>query len=188
MNRKRKTQDEHELEKDAKKGAPPRPPVVEITIDKAVIKGYHIFRLRPLMGLRMNVVAEPDNQHDKHALAVFMPPLEKIPTDQHDVVTDTKRRTVVRDIAEKCVGHLPASLSSILNQLSSAGEVEEITCVAIGLPRRSFWPWPEAVQKGGGAVVPCQIHLQVVDKERATAALRAAFNDMGPEKEVLNVL
>ncbi|XP_078676588.1 uncharacterized protein LOC144913647 [Branchiostoma floridae x Branchiostoma belcheri] len=136
----------------------------------------------------MNVVLEHNNQHDKNAMAVIMPALGQIPPDQHDVVTDTKRGIKVRDIAETSIGHLPASLSAILCGMVSDGEVAAMTCVATGPPRQSFWPWPKAGQKGGGAVIPCKVHLQVKNKETAMAALRSAFQNLGPEKEVLTLL
>ncbi|KAI8487299.1 hypothetical protein Bbelb_350970 [Branchiostoma belcheri] len=57
----------------------------------------------PLLGLRINVVAEPDNPLDKDAMVVVMPPLHKIPT------ADAKRSTAARHIAGKWIGRLLAS-------------------------------------------------------------------------------
>ncbi|XP_066285498.1 uncharacterized protein [Branchiostoma lanceolatum] len=190
MDRKRKSENS-ELKQRKKRASSPPPPeesALEITISNAVIKGYHIYQRRPLIGLRLNVVSEHDNQHDKNAMAVFMPALGQIPVDQHDLVTDVKRRLTVRQIAGTSVGHLPASLASILSRMVSDGEVTAMTCVATGPPRRSFWPWPEAGQKGGGPLIPCQVHVQVKDKGKAMATLGAAFSDLGPEKTVLTLL
>ncbi|XP_019646829.1 PREDICTED: uncharacterized protein LOC109487283 [Branchiostoma belcheri] len=182
--------------KSASSSSPPTMPdpsaaqgAIEITVDGVVIKGYHIFRRRPLLGLRMKVVPEPDNPMDKDALVVVMPPLDSIPTADHDVVTDTKRSTTVRHIAGKWIGRLPAGLSTILRRMKAEGEVAELTCVATGEPRQSFAPWPMPGQKGGGAVIPCKLHVQVTDRERAIAALKSAFeSDLGPEKAALVIV
>ncbi|KAI8493909.1 hypothetical protein Bbelb_282560 [Branchiostoma belcheri] len=52
----------------------------------------------------------------------------------------------------------------------------------------SISTWPKAGQKGGGAVIPCKIRVQVKDKGKTLAALMAAFSDFGPEKTVLTLL
>ncbi|KAI8493027.1 hypothetical protein Bbelb_290310 [Branchiostoma belcheri] len=52
----------------------------------------------------------------------------------------------------------------------------------------SAWPIGKAGQKGGGAVIPCKIRVQVKDKGKTLAALMAAFSDFGPEKTVLTLL
>ncbi|KAI8493061.1 hypothetical protein Bbelb_290650 [Branchiostoma belcheri] len=177
--------------KSASSSSPPHMPdssaaqdATEITVDGVVIKGS-------LLGLRMKVVPEPDNPLYKDAMVVVMPPLDSIPTAYHDVVTDTKRSTTVRLIAGKWIGRLPAGLSTILQKMRAEGEVAELTCVATGEPRQSLAPWPMPGQKGGGAVIPCKLHVQVtnVNKERAIAALKSAFeSDLGPEKAALVIV
>ncbi|XP_066297043.1 uncharacterized protein [Branchiostoma lanceolatum] len=160
----------------------------EVTVDGAVIKGYHIFRRRPMLGMRLPVQPEPDNALDGDAMVVMMPSLANIKTEDLDVVTDRKRSTKVRDIAGKVVGRVPMGLSAILSRMKSAGELAEITCVATGEPRKSFAPWPMPGEKGGGVVIPCKLHLQVTNRERTIEALRATFqSDLGPEKDALSV-
>ncbi|XP_066268106.1 uncharacterized protein [Branchiostoma lanceolatum] len=168
-------------------GSPSRD-AMEITIDGVVIKGYHKFKRRPPMGLRMSVVPEPDNPYDPNALTVEMPGLEDLPAQVRNVVTDPKRGTTVKSLAGKCIGRLPGSLASVLSHMSSEIELEGMTCVAKGPPCPSFFPWPLMHQKGGGAVIPCELHVRAThNKERAMAKLQEGFGDMGPEKAVLTL-
>ncbi|XP_078679500.1 uncharacterized protein LOC144915128 [Branchiostoma floridae x Branchiostoma belcheri] len=161
-----------------------------VTIDNVVIKGYHVFKRRPLLGLNMDVVRDYNNSHDKDALLVTMPALEKIPTDQHDVVTDDKRGTTVKAIAGKTVGRLPCGLASILARKLNSADVYGMTCVATGLPRQSFAPWPKPERRRGGAVIPCEVCLEVRlrDKDAVKASLKEEIDQqLGPEKAALNV-
>ncbi|KAI8490554.1 hypothetical protein Bbelb_318220 [Branchiostoma belcheri] len=77
-----------------------------------------IFRRRRLLGLRTNVVAEPDNPLDKDAMVVVMPPLNNIPS------ANAKRSTAARHIAGKWIGRLLAGLSTILSRMKANNQNE----------------------------------------------------------------
>ncbi|KAI8490489.1 hypothetical protein Bbelb_317570 [Branchiostoma belcheri] len=62
--------------------------------------------------------------------------------------------------------------------------------VATGLPRQSFAPWPKPERRGGGAVIPCEVCLEVRlrDKDAVKASLKEEIDQqLGPEKAALNV-
>ncbi|KAI8503704.1 hypothetical protein Bbelb_186750 [Branchiostoma belcheri] len=83
---------------------------IEITVDGVVIKGYHIFRLSPLL----RVVPGPDNPLDKDAMVVVMSPLDSIPTADHDVVTDISLSTEC--MSPSTAGNRKDRLEEIHNQ------------------------------------------------------------------------
>ncbi|KAI8481588.1 hypothetical protein Bbelb_406880 [Branchiostoma belcheri] len=203
MDRKRKADGDEEDVRGGKKtapnGSPPYLPdafgqddgaLAIITIENVVIKGYHAFKRRPLQGLEMFVMREYDNPLDENAFVVQMPALSIIPADKHDVVTDEKRGTTVRSIAGKVVGRLPAGLGQVLAVMEKDGTYSGAMCAATGPPRQSFPPWPAPGEKGGGAVIPCEVYVEVClkDKESIMAMLREAVDvHMSAVKDVVRI-
>eukprot|EP00058_Branchiostoma_floridae_P019977 XP_002605467.1 hypothetical protein BRAFLDRAFT_74281 [Branchiostoma floridae] len=197
--RKRKADDDGSEDKSGgKKAFPDSPPHMPdrgsndaldvITIDGIVIKGYHVFKRRPLQGLEMKVMREYDNPYDRNAFVVKMPDLSSIPADQHHVVTDEKRGTTVRSIAGEIIGRLPAGLCRILADME--GTYRRAMCVATGPPRASFAPWPKPSNRGGGAVVPGKVYLEVNRREKASivAQLRGAVElHMSTVQQVIGI-
>lgn len=67
----------------------------EVWIKNSVIKGYHVYEIRPPMNLtdsptRLPVDLEYTNITDQHASLVWIPELTYFPTDLHNVTTDEK--------------------------------------------------------------------------------------------------
>ncbi len=82
----------------------PRP----IRINWAV-KGYHVFHIRPPVHLALDVIPEPQNRYDPHAMGVFIPnnPNLLAPEVQH--------------LAGRQVGRVPANLCRCLSLLQNGG-------------------------------------------------------------------
>ena len=49
--------------------------MIKVVVSKAVIKGYHIFRIRPSPLLDLQVTKEYGNKHDKYACLIWVPEL-----------------------------------------------------------------------------------------------------------------
>ncbi|XP_078608065.1 uncharacterized protein LOC144880005 isoform X2 [Branchiostoma floridae x Branchiostoma japonicum] len=162
-----------------------------ITMENLVIKGYHYFRRRPLLGFNMDVVREWDNPYDKDAFLVRMPHLANIPADKHDLVTDAKRGLTVRSIAGKDIGRLPAGLCKILAELDRDGVLTDPTCVATGPPEPSFVPWPAPSDRGGGVVVRCKVLIDVHARDRQAIVetlWEGVDRHMSDVKSVVNIV
>ncbi|CAH1778670.1 unnamed protein product, partial [Owenia fusiformis] len=78
--------------------------------------------------IKMKVIPEPTNRFDKHACIVAMPPLEEIPGNLHAKITRPKTNQLVRDIAGKTVGRVPANLCRLFAEILDIGMTESITC------------------------------------------------------------
>ena len=52
--------------------------MIKVVVSKAVIKGYHIFQIRPPPLLDLQVTKEYGNKHDKYACLIWVPELELI--------------------------------------------------------------------------------------------------------------
>ena len=76
--------------------------MIKVVVSKAVIKGYHIFRIRPPPLLDLQVTKEYGNKHDKYACLIWVP--ELIPRNMWSVVTDAKRGERVETIANQNQG------------------------------------------------------------------------------------
>ena len=105
-----------------------------IAIDWA-IRGYHAYRIRPHVQIRMNVVPEPTNQFDPDAFKVMMPDLNNIPVHLRN--EETRSKQCVWQIAGKIVGRVPTGLCSCFRRLVDENycNVQDITCVYRGTVR-----------------------------------------------------
>ena len=93
-----------------------------IKIINSSIRGYHIFHIRPHFEIPMDVVKETRNEKDASAVKVMMPDLMDIPQSYHKAITwKAKKKTeedqIVRHIASKQVGRVPANLCTLFENL-----------------------------------------------------------------------
>ena len=75
-----------------------------IIVSNAVIKGYHEFQIRPPQCVLLPVTKEYENKHDPNACLIWVPELDKIPTNLWNETTDEKRGERVRTIATNWTG------------------------------------------------------------------------------------
>ncbi|KAL9977144.1 hypothetical protein ACROYT_G014517, partial [Oculina patagonica] len=95
-----------------------------VTVSNVVIKGYHKFQIRPPQIVRLPVTKEYGNRHDPHACSVWVPELEKIPSNLRNQITDEKRGERVSTIAGLPIGRVPRGLSSCFWDLLSMAQVK----------------------------------------------------------------
>ena len=95
-----------------------------IIVSNAVIKGYHEFQIRPPQCVLLPVTKEYGNKHDPNACLIWVPELEKIPTNLWKETTDEKRGERVSTIAGLPIGRVPRGLSSCFWGLLSMADVE----------------------------------------------------------------
>ena len=98
--------------------------MIKVVVSNAVIKGYHIFQIRPPPLLDLQVTKEYGNKHDKYACLIWVPELELIPRNMWSVVTDAKRAERVETIAGLPIGRVPQGLSSCFWELLSSPHVD----------------------------------------------------------------
>lgn len=128
----------------------------KVILKNSVIKGYHVFKIRPPYtnpATRLTVDREYTNRHDEHACLVWLPALDTFSIDMHNMFTDEKRQLKLTDIAGLPIGHVPKCLSSVFRHVLDEGG--EIHAEVTGEPVPSFAPWPEPQSEGGGVVLPC---------------------------------
>ena len=164
-------------------------PICEVVLKNSVVKGYHVYKLKPLMtnpATRLVVQREYSNPRDPSACLVWVPPLSDMPEDIHDMYTDIKCFLKVSDIADLPVGHVPLGFSGSFRAFLEKGCA--ITCEPIGLPCPSFPPWPQVQEKGGGAVIPCDYFIQCTSNlvEYVKKELKSAVGKM-KEKDAMSI-
>ena len=98
--------------------------MVKVIIFNGVIKGYHDFKIKPLMCMSLRVTKEYGNKHDQHACLVWIPELETIPRHLWDIVTDAMRNETVHTIAGLPIGRVPRGLSSCFWKLLESDDIE----------------------------------------------------------------
>lgn len=149
-----------------------------------MIKGYHVFKIKPPQETHLIVDREYTNIADKDACLIWIPELSKFDKSLHDTVTDEQKCLRLSDIAGLPVGHVPRVLASCFyNVLDCGGEVyANVT----GDPVQSFPPWPAPNEKGGGAVIPCDFILVVCDKDKVLTMLKETLQKM-PECDVMSI-
>ena len=100
--------------------------MAKIIIGKAVIKGYHVFQIRPPPTLYLPITKEYGNKHDPNACLVWVPEIDSIPEHKHNMIADAKRGETVKKIAGLPVGRVPEVFSSCFTQLLSSSTIEKI--------------------------------------------------------------
>ena len=107
----------------------------EISVIDSNVKGYHNFRIRPHTDIGMVVEREVENTYDPYAMLVKMPELTKIPAELHNNVTRPAKgkdiEQVVKHIAGKTVGRVPANVCRLFYELLRDGDVKEIACWSV---------------------------------------------------------
>lgn len=156
----------------------------EIIIRNCVIKGYHEFKVKPLVSnnLELRVDREYSNIHDADACVVWIP--DNIPEDLKNVLTDKKRGLKLRDIEGLPCGHVPRVLASAFRYIMDAGGF--VYATVNGEPKPSFPPWPPMLEKGGGVVIPCTYRVCPKSLKTALTVLQQHIENMS-EKEVIEV-
>ena len=82
----------------------------EVTLKNSVVKGYHVYKIKPPMtdpATRLVIDREYSNPRDPNACLVWVPPLSDMPKEVHNIYTDMKTYLKVSDIAGLPVGHVP---------------------------------------------------------------------------------
>jgi hypothetical protein len=134
--------------------------------------------------VRLPVDLEYTNISDVHASLVWIPELSSFPVDAHDVVTDTKRKLKLTDVAGLPIGHSPRGLSFAFRQLL---EIDcSIHAIALADPCPSFPPWPLVKEKGGGIVILCDyiITCSADRVDYVKGIISKAISNM-PEKDAM---
>ena len=91
--------------------------MVKIIIGDGVVKGYHIFQIRPPPNVYLPVTNEYGNEHDENACLVWVPRNEAIPQHMVNVVTDQKRGKTVLDIVGFPIGRVPEGFFNLFTKL-----------------------------------------------------------------------
>jgi hypothetical protein len=100
--------------------------MAKIIIGKAVVKGYHIFQIRPPPTLYLPITKEYGNTYDPNACHVWVPEYRSIPQHMMNIVTDAKRGETVKTIAGLLIGRVPEGLSSVFTELLSSSAIDKI--------------------------------------------------------------
>ena len=88
------------------------------------IKGYHLHQVKPpMIDLPISLPVEMEYSNIKYlnACLVWMPKLENLNKNIHDMVTDSKRFLYLNDIAGLPVGNVPWGLSGAFHRLIEKG-------------------------------------------------------------------
>ncbi|XP_063429019.1 uncharacterized protein LOC134719709 [Mytilus trossulus] len=142
------------------------------------IKGYHAFRIKPHSQIELDVLPEEGNPFSQYATKVVMPLLQEISPDLHNVSTDMReenhqRGQLMKDIAGKQVGRVPANLCTAFRNMISRNTIRCIKCKVTGPPRLSANPPSNQRYRsnnrghdrpGGGADIPCSYYLHIRDR------------------------
>ena len=161
----------------------------EVTLKNSVVKGYHVYKIKPPMtdpATRLVIDREYSNPRDPNACLVWVPPLSDMPKEVHNIYTDMKTYLKVSDIAGLPVGHVPLGFSGTFRLFLEQGCV--ITCEPIAMPCPSFPPWPQVQEKGGGAVIPCDYFIKCPTNlvEFVKNKLKSAVGQMA-EKDAMSI-
>ncbi|XP_070549244.1 uncharacterized protein [Ptychodera flava] len=147
--------------------------IERITIKvQSTISGYHYFHIRPHVDIQLVVAKEPNNKKDPKAMSVLMPTLDDIPGYLHETITrEADKRNpkqIIKDIAGKQVGRVPANLCGAFRRVLDEGEAN-ISCHYLGITQRSQAPPAHQSyqrgkrfdRQGGGAVCLCRYDVMV---------------------------
>ena len=124
------------------------------------ICGYHHFRIRPLASssMLMELVREPTNPYDRHAVKVITPSIENISREiLNDETRPYPRRQTVRDILNKTVGRVPGKYSRILSTGLESGKIVRAHAVFTGNITN------DGRNIGGGPKLSCIYFLDIAE-------------------------
>lgn len=140
-----------------------------LKVTNSAIKGYHVFKIKPHPFIKMLVLPEHNNPYDQHAMIIKMPVISDIDKRYLNDITDDGEGQVVKEIAGKIVGRVPANLSAVFYKLLKENLVQEIYCVSEGRPMHSHTPYFKQSfvkrgkwgkdRRGGGATIPCRFEI-----------------------------
>ena len=100
--------------------------MVKVIIGEAVVKGYHVFQIRPPPTLYLPVTKEYGNKNDPNACLIWVPEIDSIPGNMQNMITDAKRGETVETIAGLPIGRVPKGFSSCFTQLLSSPAIDKI--------------------------------------------------------------
>ena len=96
---------------------------MKLILKNSAIKGYHIFKITPLIEMTMIVEREEENEFDPYAMVIKTPEIDHIPPEDRNKITREKEpQQRLKDIAGKVAGRVPANISKLfsLMDLSAA--------------------------------------------------------------------
>ena len=92
-----------------------------IRVNNSSIKGYHFFKRRPHLEVKLLVKKDVNNKYDENAIVVMIPPLDSIPSTLHEVVLKEARGKEkcqkVKDNANKIIGRVPDNICKLFAEL-----------------------------------------------------------------------
>ena len=124
------------------------------------ICGYHHFRIRPLASssMLMELVREPTNAYNRHAVKVITISIENISKEiLNDETRPYPRRQTVRDILNKTGGRVLAKYSRIFSTGLESGKIVRAHAVFTGNITN------DGPNIGGGAKLSCIYFLDIVE-------------------------
>ena len=166
-----------------------------IRVSNSSIKGYHFFKRRPHLEVKLLVKTDIHNTYDENAMVVMMPALDAIPSTLHEVILKEARGKEkcqkVKDNANKIIGRVPANVCKLFAELLKQRMIQEVHCFATSIPtlsrsvdpKTSFKRRPNSGKdrEGGGAVIPCEYIITCYSSCYNTVLQR--LNELeGPEK------
>ncbi|KAH3801951.1 hypothetical protein DPMN_155616 [Dreissena polymorpha] len=157
-----------------------------IYINDSVIKGYHIFKIKPPQVIEPLLIVDREygNIHDHDSCLVWVPNLDSFPVELHHISTDEARFLKLSDIAGLPIGHVPRGLGGCFRKILD--DNDNIFAKVTGEPTQSFPPWPAPNEKGGGAVIPCTYIIKTKSVDTTLAFVKSAIQKM-EERLVMNV-
>ena len=166
----------------------------------SVITGLHETKISSHRDVKLKVENDdsiPDI--DVNCMVVRIPPIEDIPLELHGAVAYPKSRNprdprkkdmLVKEVAGKKVGNVPANLCGLFRRLKASGKVKEIHSFSVGeRPVRSDKPATmqkycrrnQLDRRGGGMILECQYVLVLgtsVDRSSVLAEIQSLLNEM----------
>ena len=91
---------------------------MKLILKNSAIKGYHIFKITPLIEMTMIVEREEENEFDPYAMVIKIPEIDHIPLEDRNKITREKEpQQRLKDIAGKVVGRVPANLGKLFSRM-----------------------------------------------------------------------
>ena len=92
---------------------------MSVKIINSTIKEYHVYHIGPTKSIKMQVEKEQDNEFYQYAMVVKMPEANQMSNDiLQEISRPAKKNTLnnvlVKDIAGKLVGRVPANLGKAI--------------------------------------------------------------------------
>ena len=93
--------------------------IMSVKIIISAIKGYHVYHIRPTKSIKIQGEKEQGSEFDQYAMIVKIPEANQMPNDIFQEISrpakkNTLYNVLVKDIARKLVGRVPANLGKAI--------------------------------------------------------------------------